>query len=139
MSSVQLAVFLMEKENKAANIIKMLEECINDKSRAAEYFGNISFGRKVLTGRDLKKLADTFKRAYSQWIDVLSDIDDEVCKAWDQHLKQKEAIAFFAALSPEEKAAMGFAPVQQQLEDSVCEVNVVNAVGETLLQTVSSF
>lgn len=89
-------------------IISKLDKCLSNRAAAQEVFGSASFGRKGLDGKTLKTLAMQYKAAYQNWLDVLNTITDDVCDAWDAHLKQKEAEEYFKSLTDEQKAALGF-------------------------------
>lgn len=73
-------------ENKVEEIVSMLAESLNDRKVAVENFGNIAFAKKNIDGKTLKLLARKYKDAYQKWIDVLSEVDDEVCAAWDNYI-----------------------------------------------------
>ena len=64
----------------------------------------------------LKTLANQYKATYQQWIEILSNITDDVCDAWDAHQKQKEAEKYFSSLSPEQKQVI-LASVQATAQD----------------------
>ena len=70
-------------------IISKLESCFANRAMAQEVFGSASFGRKELDGNTLLKLAEHYKNAYQNWLNVLTEITPEVATAWDKHLKVK--------------------------------------------------
>ena len=89
-----------------SEILRKLEMCLNNRAEATRYFGSASFSKKNLDGKMLKTLANQYKATYQEWLEILSNITDDVCEAWDAHQKQKEAEKYFNSLSSEQKQTM---------------------------------
>lgn len=91
-------------DSNVERIIKMLDESLNDRKMAVENFGNIAFAKKNIDGKTLKYLAQKYKEAYQKWIDVLSEVTNEVCDAWDDHCDPVKK--FLATATPEQLDAL---------------------------------
>lgn len=94
------------------SIIAMLNESLNDRKVAVENFGNISFAKRGITGKDLKQLARKYKDAYQKWIEVLEKVDDEVCKAWDDYNSPLAIIE--RTYTPEQLKEVGLMRIKDQ-------------------------